>query len=155
VGTSLEIAWPAVEAVAQDVAGAVAETPGGSERVLVVEDEEELRQLVRRMLVQDGYEVLDAGDPETALRIVSQDRGRIDLLLTDVVMPKMSGFELAEQLCEKRPGTRVIFISGHLAHPSLRGGEIPAGAAFVPKPFRPARLARTVREVLDQPQPGF
>ena len=152
VGTSLEIAWPKHEAPLAEADGRVAVgTSRGSGRVLLVEDEQEVRQLVRRTLLQDGYEVLDSGDPEVALSIASSERGQIDLLVTDVVMPKMSGFELAEQLCQQRPDTRVIFISGHLTHPSLREMEFPDGAAFVPKPFPPAKLSRTVREILDQP----
>jgi signal transduction histidine kinase len=150
-GTTLEIAWPVADSERASDPGPTTRSADGSERVLVVEDEHEVRRLVCRALQQHGYEVLEAEDAEKALHIADAETEAIDLLVADVVMPRMSGFELAKRICDDRPGVRVIFISGHIDHPSLQATSLPAGTAFVPKPFAPQKLARKVREVLDLP----
>jgi signal transduction histidine kinase len=150
-GTTLEIAWPLTDSDRLEETGPAPRGADGSERVLVVEDEHEVRRLVRRALQERGYEVLEAEDAETALKLAAVETEAIDLLVADVVMPHMSGFELAKRICDARPGMRVILISGHIDHPSLRATSLPPGTVFVPKPFAPQKLARKVREVLDLP----
>jgi signal transduction histidine kinase len=152
-GASFEISWPLVEPSAQ---AEVSENPGpeprgGSERILVVEDEGPVRHLVHRVLEGGGYRVVEASDAESALRIVNEGGDPIDLVLTDVVMPRMSGIELARRLEHERPELKVLFMSGHLDHPSLREGSLPAGSRLLPKPFQPKDLGAMVRELLDRP----
>jgi signal transduction histidine kinase/CheY-like chemotaxis protein len=124
---------------------------GGSETILVVEDRAALRVLVRRMLHDEGYTVLDAGDPATALAIAESHPGPIDLLLTDVVMPGLRGPELAIRVRDLRPATRVLFMSGYVEGTSIIGGEGEA-PPLLAKPFTPEQLARKVREVLERTQ---
>ena len=123
----------------------------GSETVLLVEDEDLVRGLARRVLQQQGYEVLEAPEAPVALALCSRHAGRIDLLLTDVVMPKMSGRQLATELAPLRPEMRVLYTSGYNEEAIGRRGVTDLGGAFLSKPFTPAALVRKVREVLDQP----
>ena len=117
----------------------------GNERVLLVEDEDPVRELVRRVLESAGYEVLAAGLPSEAERLL--DGGaRVDLLLTDVVMPEMSGYDLAARVLERRPEIRMLFMSGY-SH-RVPGAEIAKGE-LLKKPFAPEQLARAVRAALD------
>jgi CheY-like chemotaxis protein len=125
--------------------------PGGRETILLVEDEAAVRALAGTLLRGAGYTVLEAGYGDDALRIAEQHGETIDLLVTDVVMPRMSGWALAEQLSARRPGLRVLFVSGYAEGIESGGGPSPANAAFLQKPFTPDALARAVREVLDQP----
>jgi PAS domain S-box-containing protein len=122
---------------------------GGDETILLVEDEEALRALVRQVLQSYGYTVLEARDGQDGLWMAGQYQGTIHALVTDVVMPRMGGRELAEQLIRKRPDLRVLFMSGHTGDPALRRGEAPMDAAFVQKPFSPLALARKIRQLLD------
>jgi len=118
----------------------------GSETILVVEDEPAVLELVRQALNRQGYTVLSAGDVHEALRICREHRGEIGLLLTDIVMPGMSGPQLVEQIVQLRKGIRVLYMSGY----SDTAIEQPAPApALFQKPFTPSALARKVREVLD------
>ena len=121
----------------------------GSETVLLVEDEALVRALARRVLEEQGYTVLEAAEAPAALELCSRHAGPIDLLLTDVVMPKMSGCELAQQLASLRPGTRVLYTSGYNEEAIGQHGVTDLGGAFLSKPFTPSTLARKVREVLD------
>ncbi|HEX7117537.1 MAG TPA: PAS domain S-box protein [Longimicrobiales bacterium] len=123
--------------------------PSGTETVLLVEDEEAVRSLVRKILEQRGYCVLEARSGSEALALSAKHPGPIDLLLTDVVMPEMSGRELAERLLPDRPGTRVLFISGYTEDAVVRHGIQNTRISFLEKPFSPGALARKVREVLD------
>jgi PAS domain S-box-containing protein len=123
--------------------------PGGSESILVVEDEPAVRRLAREALTARGYVVQEAADGEEALRLVEQHHGPLDLLLTDVVMPRMGGRELAEAVIERFPSTRVLFMSGYTDDAVVRQGLLKSGAAFVQKPFTLTRLLHRVREVLD------
>jgi signal transduction histidine kinase/CheY-like chemotaxis protein len=150
-GTRFEISWPLVERPAEAGPPAPRPAPRGSERILVVEDEGPVRHLVHRVLEGGGYRVVEAQDAESALRIVSEDRDPIDLVVTDVVMPRMSGIELARRLGNERPDLKVLFMSGHLDHPSLREGSLPPGSLLLPKPFQPKELGAAVREILDRP----
>jgi two-component system, cell cycle sensor histidine kinase and response regulator CckA len=121
----------------------------GSETVLVVEDDQAVLGLARRSLEAEGYTVLAAADGPDALRLVERHGGPIHLLVTDVVMPGMSGRELAAQIGARRIGVRVLFMSGYPGDAVVHGGALAPGSAFLQKPFGPERLARKVREVLD------
>ncbi len=126
-----------------------AEPATGSETVLVLEDEELLRNLIRDVLQSAGYRVLLAESAEKALRVCAEETGPVHLLVTDVVMPGMNGREAAEHLAALRPGIRVLFISGYAEDEVLRYGISLRDALFLPKPFTPAQLTRTIREILD------
>jgi PAS domain S-box-containing protein len=121
----------------------------GSETILIVEDEAAVLALSRRALEKQGYTVLAAANPADALRLVERHGGAIHLLLTDVVMPGMSGRELAEQLAARRAGIRVLYMSGYPGDAIAQGGTLAPGSAFLSKPFAPDGLARKVRDVLD------
>jgi two-component system, cell cycle sensor histidine kinase and response regulator CckA len=139
---------PAAEAEAKPVAASAHVKPG-SETVLLVEDEDGVRKLARRILERQGYEVLEAACGADALDLAERHREPIHLLLTDVVMPAMGGRQLSERLVERRPGTRVLFMSGYtddqLAPQDRAGAEV----AFLPKPFDSKGLTAAVRAVLD------
>jgi len=123
----------------------------GSETILVVEDENAVLTLSRRALEAQGYLVLSASDGASAIRVVERHGGMIHLLLTDLVMPGLSGRELAERLAARRPGLRVLYMSGYPGDAVVQHGTLPAGTAFLQKPFSPDGLARKVRDVLDAP----
>lgn len=124
--------------------------PGGSEAILVVEDQDQAREAARSILERLGYRVLSAGSAEEAL-LVSHGRDTLDLLLIDIVLPSMNGIALAERILAERPGVRVLFMSGLTSESGVPGGTLrgqPCG--FLPKPFGFDSLARSVREVLDR-----
>ncbi len=122
----------------------------GHETVLLVEDETDVRALASRLLKKRGYRVLEASDGHEALEIVEKQTEAIDLLLTDVVMPKMNGRELANRILQLRPNMRILYFSGYTDDSILRHGINAAGIHFLQKPFTPDTLARKVREVIDQ-----
>lgn len=119
------------------------------ETILVVEDEAGIRALVRKILRRQGYTVLEAANGDEALQACAQQKGRIDLLVTDVMMPQMSGRELADKLISLRPDLRVLYVSGYTDDAMLQSGSFPAGTAFLQKPFTLGSLLGKVREVLD------
>jgi PAS domain S-box-containing protein len=121
----------------------------GSETVLVVEDEEIVRSLVREMLEALGYTVFDARDGDEALTILNRSSPAIDLVVTDLVMPRMSGRDLARRVAELRPETAVLLVSGYAGDTVTSEGPLEPGTAFLEKPFTGAELAAKVREVLD------
>jgi CheY-like chemotaxis protein len=123
--------------------------PRGSETLLLVEDEEGVRDLIREWLAGHGYEVLTAGNGVEALELISGFDGRIDLLLADVVMPQMGGPALAKRLMTLRPETRVIYLSGYADEALGDRQVLENGAAFLQKPFALESLVRKVREILD------
>ena len=123
----------------------------GSETILVAEDELQLRMLIRRTLGERGYRVLDAGNGVEAVEIAEAHDGPIHLLVTDVVMPQLSGGELAARLQQRRPGLRVIFVSGYSDDAIERHGVLAPDSVFLQKPVMPQELARVVREILDAP----
>ena len=151
-GTTFKIYLPA--AVADRVDGAAAADAGserGTETIMVVEDDESVRDLVRLMLESNGYNVLAAAGAEEAERICTGD---VDLLLTDVVMPDVNGRVLAERLSLTSPSMRILFMSGYSDEAVYRHGEISPDASFIEKPFTDRTLARKVREVLDAGGPS-
>jgi two-component system cell cycle sensor histidine kinase/response regulator CckA len=117
--------------------------------LLVVEDDNSVRALTRTVLRSDSYNVIEAADADDALHWVSEHPQPIQLLVTDLVMPGMSGRELAERLKELRPGLKVLYVSGYTDDAVVRHGLLEAEAAFLQKPFTPNALACKVREVLD------
>jgi PAS domain S-box-containing protein len=155
-GTTFQILLPrrgqAAAAGAKAVEGA--HEPGGSETVLLAEDDDAARDLWREMLESLGYAVIEARNGAEALERASAHGGRIDVLLSDVVMPRMGGRELFHRLEDARPGLRVIFMSGYTADTMLRQGIGESGGAFLQKPFTAQQLAKKVRDVLDGKVPG-
>jgi PAS domain S-box-containing protein len=124
--------------------------PQGSETILLAEDELAVRMLASRVLRERGYTVIEAANGDEALRAAQERNGaEIDLLLTDMVMPKMGGGALAERLKALYPGIRVLFISGYTDSALIHHGQLASGTEFMRKPFSPADLARKVRELLD------
>jgi PAS domain S-box-containing protein len=122
---------------------------GGSETILLVEDDAALRTMAKRVLVAAGYTVLEARSPTDAIDLSERHQGLLDLLLTDVVMPAMNGRAMAERIGESRPGLRVLFMSGYTDDDVVRRGVVTATAEFLQKPFTPEQLMRRVREVFD------
>lgn len=121
----------------------------GTETILLTEDEPGVRALARHVLQLHGYTVLEASQGDKALEIAEEYRGTIHLLVTDVVMPVMSGRQVAERLADIRPGTKILFLSGYTDDAVVRHGVLEAQVAFLQKPFTPGALAQKVREVLD------
>ena len=148
-GTTFNIYLPRVQDAVelQRTAPAARTADEGSETVLLVEDEESVRQLVRETLEAKGYHVLEAENGQAGLEAVAAHSAKIDLLITDVVMPEMGGHELADRLLKVRPGIKVIYLSGYTDE-ALVEGNIDRGKAFLQKPFTLQTLARKVREVL-------
>ena len=118
------------------------------ETVLLVEDEPSVRALAGHLLRSAGYRILEAIDGVEALRLADGYPGTIDLLMTDVIMPHLGGAKLAERLALLRPGTPVLFMSGHPDHELVRNGVLGAVVAFLQKPFTGATMLRVVRETL-------
>jgi PAS domain S-box-containing protein len=151
-GTTFKIYLPLV---AEEAERPTEEAPvvarGGSETILLAEDATAVREATRQMLQRFGYTVIEAPNGAAALG-AAQGAGRIDLLLTDVVMPGMSGRELAERLAEIRPEIPALFMSGYTDDAIVRHGLLPPRIAYLQKPFSPDALARKVREVLDRPR---
>lgn len=116
--------------------------------ILVVENGDILRPLICEILRKEGYNVLEANDGDEALLVWHQYQGRIDLVLTDVVMPNLSGKELAERLRLLQPEIKVIFMSGYESNILSAGNKFGPDAIFLQKPFRPAELSQTIRELL-------
>jgi two-component system cell cycle sensor histidine kinase/response regulator CckA len=126
------------------------EAQGTSETVLLVEDEDLVRQLTREILLRNGYRVLEAADGAEALRVVTQYEGEIDLMVTDVVMPRMSGNELVGHARPLRPGMRVLYVSGYSEEAIARHGQLTEGIELLSKPFTPGVLTAKVRQILDR-----
>ncbi len=151
-GTTVRVYLPPVSGpIPTDVPTVGAALAGGSETVLLVEDEAAVRQFARRALEASGYVVLVAPDGAEALTLADRHEGPIDVLLTDVVMPGIAGPELARRLTERRPTLRVLFCSGYTDDATVLEGVREAGTAFLQKPFAPEDLIRKLREVLSAP----
>ncbi len=150
-GTTFRIYLPRLDAEAAPVDRITrpAAAAGGTETILLVEDEEGVRELARDILRTSGYTVLEARNGPEALLLCERHQGPLDMLLTDVVMPRMSGRELAERLAPLRPDLSVLYMSGYTDDAVIRHGVLGAGTAFLQKPFTPAALVLRVRETLD------
>jgi signal transduction histidine kinase len=151
-GTTFKIYFPRVAAHAEEhkrTSGAL-DGPRGSETILLVEDADLVRNLARQVLEGAGYRVLEAENAEAAIDLCERINGdRIDLLLTDVIMPGMSGNEMSRVLLKKQPGMPVLYMSGYTDDAIVQHGVLDAGINFLQKPFTPGALALKVREVLD------
>lgn len=124
------------------------ELPTGTETVLVVEDDADVRALTRSILEASGYTVLEAANGIEAIELCEQDSGPIDLLLTDAIMPHMNGRVLAERVTQCRPGVRVLFMSGY-AEDHILPAHMITELSFVQKPFTGYELTRKIRTILD------
>jgi len=151
-GTTFKVFFPlcAGGTPAEPVVEIAVRTPRGSETILLAEDNEAVRGLAVDSLRGFGYRVLAAPGPEEAVRLSQEHVGDIHLLLSDVVMPRMNGVDLAERIKRERPAIRVLFVSGYADNAVTSHGLIPGGAAYLSKPFSPETLAQKVRETLDR-----
>jgi CheY-like chemotaxis protein len=154
MGTVFKVYLPRID----DATAVTAEKPEtivlrGSETILLIEDEDVVRGLTKKILMQAGYNVLDAKGGEEAIRVCSAYPGPIDLLLTDVVMPEISGKEVADRLVELRTGIRVLFMSGYTDEAIVQHGVLDASVEFLQKPFTWFGLTRKVRDVLNRNPP--
>jgi CheY-like chemotaxis protein len=154
-GSRFRLYLPRVQGVAAPKvsSGPSMEPPRGAETVLVVEDQTEVRRLATRILRSNGYSLLEASSGPEALQLCRQYTGAIDLLVTDVVMPGMTGRDLANKLLAERPRLKVLYMSGYTADVIGKQGVLDPGVAYLPKPFTPAQFSIKVREVLGQAKP--
>jgi len=154
-GTVFKIYFPQVEGAVEESKENIEgkELPGGDEKILLVEDERGVRELTAEFLRRQGYMVLEAQHGAGAFRTCEEHQGPIDLLVTDVVMPGMSGRELAGLLAPIRPEMKVLYMSGYTDDAVIQHGVLEEGVNYIQKPFSMAKLARKVREVLDKGAP--
>jgi CheY-like chemotaxis protein len=152
-GSTFRVFLPRTGAMPADesLVHATTPPPGGTETILVVEDEDTVRTFTRKVLESQGYRVLEARNGNDALRVAAEHSGRVDLVITDVVMPAMGGQELARRLAEARPEAKVLYVSGYASLEDGPGGSRVPSDAFVQKPFRSEDLVRRVRAMLDTP----
>jgi PAS domain S-box-containing protein len=153
-GTTFKVYLPRLEEAAQRPQKAEwveAATGGGGETVLLVEDEPAVRELARTVLTEQGYTVIEAQNSEDAVRLAGRHRSEIHLLLTDVIMPGMSGRDLAKHLTALHPCLRVLYMSGYTHNVIGENGMLEEGLSFLQKPFAPQALTQRVRETLDRP----
>jgi CheY-like chemotaxis protein len=155
-GTTFKIYLPRVEESAEEYKRPVpsGDLSKGSETILLVEDDELVRKLARDVLETSGYRVLEAANGEAALAICEQNEDVIHLLLSDVVMPKLSGRDVANRLQSLHPEMRIVYMSGYANNAIVHHGVLDEGTWFIQKPFSPHELAQKVREVLDIPAPA-
>ncbi len=154
-GSTFKIYFPRVEEAAQPLRTdrPAVKAMGGSETILLVEDDEMVRKFLVRALREAGYSVLEADKPETALALFERHKERVDLLMTDIVMPGMRGDELAQRILAVRAGLKVIFISGYTEASMLRHDLLDPNVNFLQKPLNPDLLAQRLREILGTPKP--
>jgi two-component system cell cycle sensor histidine kinase/response regulator CckA len=150
-GTSFKIYLPRVEGVEDQPAPPrqLLQIPQGTETVLLAEDENDVRDIARQFLESGGYKVVEARDGAEALRVAAEQAGKIDLLVTDMIMPGMTGQELAGRLLQQNDGIRVIFMSGYSEHTASQIADITSAMRLLTKPFSRGSLLRAVREILD------
>jgi hypothetical protein len=150
-GTAFKVYLPKAEGVAKEIESVASDRPAGpvTETILLVEDDASLRKLARTVLTGLGYTVLDAGAGPDALDVARSHGRTIDLVLTDVIMPRMNGAEFVTALRTSRPDVAVLYMSGYTDDAMIQRNVLEEKAAFLQKPFKPATLARKIREVLD------
>jgi two-component system, cell cycle sensor histidine kinase and response regulator CckA len=151
LGTTVRIYFPATSESMSSPRELRPDLPSSArgETIVLVEDEDIVREPARRMLARHGYTVLAAPDAETGLALVQAHQGKIDLLLTDVIMPGRSGKELSADVIELRPSAKVLFMSGYSQDVIAHQGVLEKGVNLIEKPFSSDELLRKVREVLD------
>ena len=153
-GTTFSVYLPAAEGgepeTEEDRPEAECGGPAGERTILLAEDEEMVRKLAIEIFQEAGYTVLDAPNGDAALAICNRHEGRIDLLITDLVMPGMNGIELARRVCGSRPGIPVLFMSGYAEDAKERLGDLDGGRDFLQKPITPTKLSRKVREIFSE-----
>ncbi|MGB8322290.1 MAG: ATP-binding protein, partial [Candidatus Acidiferrum sp.] len=157
-GTTFKVYLPRVDEAVETLPAAKA-TPQdrvkmGTETVLLVEDEPDLRELTRTVLAAKGYTVVEARNAEEAERLAESNGAKIHLLLTDVIMPGISGRELAKRILARQPSMRVLYMSGYTYNVIAQGGTLERGVSFLQKPFTPSGLVEKVRDVLDAVVPA-
>jgi hypothetical protein len=150
-GSTFKLYFPAVAGRGAAAGAAVpAAAAGGTETLLVAEDEDGVRELLAAMLTKSGYKVLAAANGQEALRLSAAHSGPIHLLVTDLVMPGMSGRQLATAIQAARPGTRVLFLSGYTANAAVQNGVVQGGEHFLAKPFTGEDIEGRIRRILDE-----
>ncbi|MEW5979592.1 MAG: PAS domain S-box protein [Acidobacteriota bacterium] len=159
-GTTFKIYFPRIPSEPSPAThrvpeGLKQESAPGTETILVVEDDESVRKLITDSLRKYGYQLLVADNGATALMVCEHHKGAIDLMITDMVMPQMTGRELADRLGPFRPTMKLLFMSGYTDNLTLRHEVLEAGRPFLQKPFTPAQLGRKVRKVLDDEVPNL
>ena len=122
--------------------------PSGTETVLLTEDEQDVREIARQFLESGGYQVIEAKDASEAIRLAGENNGNIDLLVTDMVMPGLSGQELAARLQSEHPGLCVVFMSGYSEHAATEMANADPSVRLLTKPFSRTTMLRAVREIL-------
>jgi CheY-like chemotaxis protein len=157
-GTTFKVYLPRVDEPLEALSSSQATIPDcvkmGTETILLVEDEPDLRELTRTVLASKGYTVVEARNAEEAERFAESNGARIHLLLTDVIMPGISGRELAKRIVPRHPAMRVLYMSGYTYNVIAQGGTLERGVSFLQKPFTPSALVEKVREVLDAVTPA-
>ena len=151
VGTQFQILFPAVQDKPRQPARLQSPVARGSETILLVEDEPNVRQIARMSLEAQGYRVLEAGSGSEAIDLFETTEEPIHLVITDVIMPEMSGHELSERLRQRNPEVKVLYMSGYTDDAIVRHGVIEEKERFLQKPFSPATLAHKVRSILENP----
>jgi len=152
-GTTFTVCLPRVEAAPAGDGETQSRSSGGSETILVVEDNAGLGLLTRRFLEKAGYTVLMANNGAGALEVMRRDERPVHLILTDVVMPGMNGRELADEVVRRYPATKILYMSGYTSDAIVRHGVLESTVSFLSKPFTAKALAAKVRETLDSPSP--
>jgi len=157
-GTTFSVYLPAAELEEPELEEDRPETdcdgPAGKRTILLAEDEEMVRELAIEIFQEAGYTVLDAENGAAALAICDRHEGSIDLLVTDLVMPGMNGIELAQRVCDSRPGIPVLFMSGYSEDAKERLGDLDGSRTFLQKPITPTKLSRKVREIFSERAAG-
>ena len=153
IGTTFRMYFPvARDPISQLQEEETIQYKGGSETILLVEDDFRIREYACTVLGELGYKVIEAEDGEDALRIIQETSERFDLMITDVIMPKMNGRELADRLKPVLPHLRVLYISGYTENAIVQRGILEPGLHYLAKPFSPPALAEKVRQIVDSPQ---
>lgn len=153
-GTTFKIYLPRTEqGLPASKLGPVRPSYSGAQTILIVDDDEEVRNVATRILRQNGYKVIEAANGAEALRVCDEENTAVDLIVTDIVMPEMGGPEFAERLRETQPDARILFTSGYTENAATRQNFLDPDEAFIEKPFTPASLALKARQVLDSTKP--